>query len=51
MCCLLLTLVNDKFEKDNYLLKVIAKEMDIDIEDILDFDLYVYATERDICGD
>ena len=38
----LLSLVNEKLEKDNFLLKLVAKENNINFEDILDFDLYLY---------
>ncbi len=37
-----LTLINDKLEKDNFLLNLIAKENNLNVEDILDFDLYLY---------
>lgn len=35
-------LVNDKFEKENYLLKVISQELKVNIDEILDFDLFLY---------
>lgn len=37
-----LAMINEQFEKDNFLLRLIAKEMDIDSSDILDFDLTLY---------
>lgn len=37
-----LGMINDKFEKDSFLLKLIAAEMQISPEDILDFDLTLY---------
>lgn len=42
----IISLVNDEFEKDNYLLKMISNKLDIKISDILDFDLNVYALEK-----
>lgn len=41
-----LAMVNDKFEKDDYLLKLLSEEMDVQKEDILDFDLYLYEVEK-----
>ena len=35
-------MVNDALEKDNFLLKLLAKEMNVAEEDILDFDLTLY---------
>ena len=37
-----LGIINDTFEKDHFLLKLIAKEMQVAEEDILDFDLTLY---------
>lgn len=37
-----LAMINDKFEKENFLLKLIAQEMQLDYSDILDFDLTLY---------
>lgn len=42
----LLALINEDFERENYLLSVIAKELDVDIKEILDFDLFLYEYER-----
>ncbi|WMJ80568.1 M18 family aminopeptidase [Clostridium sp. MB40-C1] len=42
----LVSLINNQFEKDNYLLKVIAKELGIDYDEILDFDLFLYEYEK-----
>lgn len=41
-----LGMVNEKFEKDNFLLKLIAAEMQISPEEILDFDLTLYEYEK-----
>ncbi len=42
----ILALINEEFEKDNYLIKLLAKELEIDYEDILDFELYLYEYEK-----
>jgi aspartyl aminopeptidase len=42
----LLALVNDSLEKGNYLLQTIAKELQIEACDILDFDLFLYEFEK-----
>lgn len=42
----LMALVNEKLEKDNYLLNVIAKEIDVPPSDIIDFDLFLYEFEK-----
>lgn len=42
----LLSNINDKFEKDGFLIKLIAKKLDVKIEDILDFELYLYGVEK-----
>lgn len=41
-----LAMVNEHFEKDNFLLKLIAEEMQIGPENILDFDLTLYPYEK-----
>lgn len=38
--------INKEFEKDNFLLKLISKDLDIDVEDILDFELFLYGVEK-----
>ncbi|WP_407401900.1 M18 family aminopeptidase [Sodaliphilus sp.] len=38
--------VNEKLEADNMLLKLVAQELKVNIEDILDFDLMLYDTEK-----
>lgn len=38
----LLGFINDKFEKDGYLLKLISEELGVEISDIIDFDLFLY---------
>lgn len=42
----LISLVNEKFEKKDYLLNLIAENAEVRKEDILDFDLYVYSLEK-----
>ncbi|MBE6052393.1 MAG: M18 family aminopeptidase [Clostridium sartagoforme] len=42
----LLSLINDKFEKDGYLVKVIAEELNVDSSDILGFDLGLHEIEK-----
>ncbi|HAS80040.1 MAG TPA: M18 family aminopeptidase [Fusobacteriaceae bacterium] len=42
----ILTLVNEGLERENFLLKLIAKENNINIDEILDFDLYLYEFEK-----
>ena len=37
--------LNDKLEAENMLLKLVAGEIKVDIDDILDFDLMLYVTE------
>ncbi|MCK5779412.1 MAG: M18 family aminopeptidase [Psychrilyobacter sp.] len=41
-----LSLVNNELEKKNFLLKLIAKENNLKVEDILDFDLFLYEFEK-----
>ncbi len=38
--------INDTLEKENYLLKYLAAEMEVDTKEILDFDLYLYVAEE-----
>ncbi|AKN32808.1 aminopeptidase [Clostridium carboxidivorans P7] len=42
----LLSMVNEKFEKEKYLIRVISQELGVKEEDILDFDLFLYDTEK-----
>ena len=42
----LVSMINEEFEKDNFLLKLIGEEVGVDCKDILDFELYVYANEK-----
>ena len=42
----LLGLVNDQFEKDNYLVKLLADELNVNHQDIMGFDLSLYEYEK-----
>ncbi len=42
----LMTLINENLEKGNYLIQVIAKELQIEASEILDFDLFLYEFEK-----
>lgn len=37
-------MLNDNLSKDNFFMKTLAKHLEVAIEDILDFDLYLYQT-------
>ena len=41
----LVGIVNDTFEKENFLLNMLAKELDVDKQEILDFELSLYEVE------
>jgi len=42
----LLSMVSGELEKNNYLMSAIAKEVSVDIKQIIDFDLYLYEYEK-----
>ncbi|MCK4257944.1 MAG: M18 family aminopeptidase [Halanaerobiales bacterium] len=42
----MVALVNEKFEKDNFLLKLIADELSLDQDRIIDFDLFLFEHEK-----
>ncbi len=42
----LLSTINDKFEKENFIMELIAENIGIKTEDILDFELYLYSVEK-----
>ncbi|WP_066631300.1 M18 family aminopeptidase [Labilibacter marinus] len=42
----LMGIVNEIFEKDNYLLSLLAQELDVKQDDIIDFDLTLYEFEK-----
>ncbi|MBC8062783.1 MAG: M18 family aminopeptidase [Clostridiaceae bacterium] len=39
-------LINDNLQKDNFILKLMAQELQVNIEEILDFDLFLYEFEK-----
>jgi aspartyl aminopeptidase len=42
----LMALVNESLEKGNYLIDTIAKELNVEFKEILDFDLFLYEYEK-----
>jgi aspartyl aminopeptidase len=42
----LLGLINENLEKGNYLISTIAKELNVEFKEILDFDLFLYEYEK-----
>lgn len=42
----LLTLINEKLEKEDYLLNILAKELNVNKSEILDFELFLYEYEK-----
>ncbi|MBS4536565.1 M18 family aminopeptidase [Clostridium sp. D2Q-14] len=42
----LVSLINEEFEKDNYLINIIADELNINSENIIDFDLFLYEYNK-----
>lgn len=42
----LLSLINEEFTKDNFLIKLISKELNVEAGDIIDFDLFLYEYEK-----
>ncbi|MDN5304588.1 MAG: aspartyl aminopeptidase [Fusobacteriaceae bacterium] len=42
----IIELVTENLEKENYLLNLISKEINIDIKDILDFELFLYEYDK-----
>jgi aspartyl aminopeptidase len=44
----LVGIINDTLEKDNFLLKEISNNLNISIDEILDFDLFLYEYEKGI---
>lgn len=41
----LLGMINDTLDKDNYFINLIANELNVNSDDIVDFDLYIYLYE------
>ncbi len=42
----LMGIINETFEKENYLIKLLGKELNIDPDNIIDFDLTLYEYEK-----
>jgi len=42
----LLSMINEGFEKDNYLIKLLSKELEVEVDKIIDFDLVLYEYEK-----
>jgi aspartyl aminopeptidase len=42
----LLSVVSEELEKDKYLLNIIAKELKVEMDEVLDFDLFLYEYEK-----
>lgn len=42
----LVGILNDSLEKDNYIINEISKELNVDKENIIDFDLFLYEFEK-----
>ncbi len=42
----ILGFINDELEKDNFLLNILAKELNVNEKDIIDFDLFLYDNQK-----
>lgn len=42
----ILTKISSRLEADNLLVKYVAKQLEVSVDDILDFDLFIYDTEK-----
>lgn len=42
----ILTKISSRLEADNLLIKYVAKQLEVSVDDILDFDLFIYDTEK-----
>jgi len=42
----LVSMLNEGFEKDNHLLKAVAENIGVNAEDVIDFDLFLYSTDK-----
>lgn len=42
----LLSMVNEELEKNNYLMSAVAKELSVELSQIIDFDLFLYEYEK-----
>ena len=41
-----ISVIEDDMEKENYLVKLLGEKLSVDFDDIMDFDLFLYATEK-----
>ena len=39
-------LINEQLEKDNYMVKLLASELNVEVEEIIDFDIFLYEYEK-----
>jgi len=42
----ILTMVKENLENDNYLIRALAEELNVDVKEIIDFDLFLYEFEK-----
>lgn len=42
----LVGLINEQLEKDNYMIKLLASELNVEVEEIIDFDIFLYEYEK-----
>lgn len=42
----LVGLINEQLEKDNYMVKLLASELEVEVEEIIDFDIFLYEYEK-----
>ena len=42
----LVGLINEQLEKDNYMVKLLASKLNVDVEEIIDFDIFLYEYEK-----
>ncbi|TAH59838.1 MAG: M18 family aminopeptidase [Gottschalkiaceae bacterium] len=42
----LVSLINEEFSKNNFLIKLIAKELNVEADEIIDFDIFLYEFEK-----
>ena len=42
----LVGLINEQLEKENYMVKLLASELNVEVEEIIDFDIFLYEYEK-----
>ena len=42
----LVGLINEQLEKENYMIKLLASELNVEVEEIIDFDIFLYEYEK-----